>query len=376
MASLIKSALPLTLAISPLLVAAAHPPTLETTGVCNTWDSASENAQPGSAQSAQAVTEQPIARPISTDSTHAIVNTEEEMSLFSNRRLVSAVRRLLNRQSATAQASASTAASQGEAFRQCGALGEAEFEMAVAPVPVYLAQATEGGQPPLPVLDDFPASTTPDVIAPEATMPAAPIPVTPAVLPKPAPVLTPIKPSAGVTQASTGSDPSNFTPTVAAPTPFDGSVPITLATLPDGNYRFLEGDAENRAYTDEELAQRGDAVFLARKEGASVVGTLFSPFGQAGVCVTGQVSGNAVIGASYSAEAAETEAAETVADAVSTSASEGVAPMSQIERVGEAVISEQAVLDLSEFSIINAGTMLPPVSCEVTEAAAAAEPEV
>jgi hypothetical protein len=106
---------------------------------------------------------------------------------------------------------------------------------------------------PLPTLGAPPAETVPAPSEPAAP-PAAASPATEAA--PPAAVPAPAAPAEEVP----GTDPNNATPTTAEPTPFDGIVIPTLESLPDGNYRYLSGEVEDRVYSEAEVRSRGGAV--------------------------------------------------------------------------------------------------------------------
>ncbi|MGB3669801.1 MAG: hypothetical protein WA984_06800 [Phormidesmis sp.] len=179
-------------------------------------------------------------------------------------------------------------------------------------------------------------------------------------------------------------DPSNYTPTTAAPSPFDGNVVTTLESLPDGSYRYLAGSFEYGNYTNEQLIANGGSVFLLTKLGNEVTGSLYPQLYAAAICVTGTVSGDTVTGAAYPASVSamteeETDSPET--DSPETSAPEASAENTEVEesfrsyeetplqvRQRRTIAGQPyymgALLDLSEFSRINAGSSLAPTSCE------------
>ena len=85
-----------------------------------------------------------------------------------------------------------------------------------------------------------------------------------------------------------------------APAPSKPSLPDigepALATLPDGNYRYISGGTEASIYTNQELRQRGGSIFLLKKEGDTVTGDLLPRLGLPGICITGSASGDTVSG--------------------------------------------------------------------------------
>ena len=160
-------------------------------------------------------------------------------------------------------------------------------------------------------------------------------------------------------------DPSNYTPEGETPTPFDGSRIATLESLPDGSYRYLAGNFETRAYTDEALRENGGSIFLLTKVGTSVTGTLMPRLGLPGVCVTGTLSGDTITGAAYPGDTAdiEQESAREVGDAYEPYGS-GALQIRQSRTVGDRTYYAGAQLDLSNFSRINAGSTTAPTACD------------
>ncbi|MEO1394056.1 MAG: hypothetical protein AAFV90_14205 [Cyanobacteria bacterium J06634_5] len=130
-----------------------------------------------------------------------------------------------------------------------------------------------------------------------------------------------------------------------APEPETGEAPatesdMTIADLPDGNYRFVAAEFPNRVVTDEELLEAGGAVFLFRKFDENVTGSYGVVDHEGGVCISGTVQGDTVTGkvSAYS-ELIREDNFLTVDDAL------------------------QGIITLESFSRINAGTRLPVESC-------------
>ncbi|MEL6602642.1 MAG: hypothetical protein AAFP20_05380 [Cyanobacteria bacterium J06614_10] len=249
---------------------------------------------------------------------------------------------------------------------------------------------TEEPADPLPNLD-------PAVSPPPAAPPSPPVPQPEAEqIPTPAPA--PASPSTNAEPATDntiptrpvapppsdpGIDPNNFTPETEAPTPFDGIVIPPLSALPDGSYRYLAGNYEFGNYTDEQLIANGGAIFLLTKRGNQVVGELRPRLDQPGVCVTGTVSGNTITGSAYPQQPSEGEATTAAVPADETAVTNGekdaAGETSQPYAIGGLQIRQprtvagqtyyaEALLDLSEFSRINAGFALAPTSCEIPSA--------
>ncbi|NEP15786.1 MAG: hypothetical protein F6J97_02660 [Leptolyngbya sp. SIO4C1] len=130
----------------------------------------------------------------------------------------------------------------------------------------------------------------------------------------------------------------------------------TVATLPDGNYRYWSGTTEFRVLSDDELLDLGGVLFLFRKRGNQVVGSYAYIDGEA-ICVSGQVSGNTISGQAYPADG-------RVSDPGERFESWGPAGLLQVRRARAAGFYASALLNLDQLSRINAGTALPPAACE------------
>ena len=145
--------------------------------------------------------------------------------------------------------------------------------------------------------------------------------------------------------------------------PVDGSTPATfyetIAGLADGNYRYVSGPADERTYSDSDLISRGGVLFVFRKTGDELIGTYSYIDGEA-ICVTGRISGNTVSGQAY-------PDAGTARDLAETFSVWGPAPFLRVRHTrgsGGGRYYASATLELNDFSRINAGSSLPPGSCQ------------
>ena len=335
-----------------------------------------------------------IAQPTEASS-HALINSEQELSAFSRERLsaltgerlYTAVRRLLL-SNPYAEGSPETGQTRGQATEQaqsnCMALLDSEFLVAQAfdPLPILGPVNSPRDTPPAAVPSATPTPATPapaTQLSPSAA--PAPLPAAPAqpdpVLARPAiasPSLS--APASAAPSPAANTDPTNITPSQLNPTPFDGAPITTLSARPDGNYRYVSGSVEARPYSDAELLQQGRTIFVLRKESNRVVGELMPHIGESGICITGIASGDNVVGAAYAAmstdaestdtESANTESADTEEKAIAFSSALQLQP-TQADAATTSPIS--AVLDLSSFSMINAGSTFPPKSCDTTTSA-------
>lgn len=140
-------------------------------------------------------------------------------------------------------------------------------------------------------------------------------------------------------EATRGPEPGSPTPT---------SQPL-FDNLPDGNYRATSADLPFRVVTDQELLESEGTVFLFKKTGNTISGDFFYPETDESICIEGTLSGDTVRGAGR------------------LEGTEGTVPDSDALSFDE-VIDGQAVsavvLDLSNFSRINAGTRLPRENCD------------
>lgn len=141
----------------------------------------------------------------------------------------------------------------------------------------------------------------------------------------------------------------------STPTTFYG----TIAGLADGNYRYVSGPADDRFYSEQELRRRGGVLFIFRKTGDQLMGS-YQYIDGPSICVTGRVSGNTVTGQAYPDDG-------MVMDLDEAFVSWGPATFLRIRRTlgdeGERYYGS-AALELNDFSKINAGSSLPPRSCE------------
>lgn len=128
------------------------------------------------------------------------------------------------------------------------------------------------------------------------------------------------------------------------PAPETPTPQAVFDNLPDGNYRVTSADLPFRIVTDQELLESEGTVFLFKKVGNTVSGDFFYPETDSSICVEGTLSGDVVSGRG---KLDGTEGTVPNSDALSTS------NRSMGERFSE------VVLDLRNFSRINAGTALP-----------------
>ncbi|MEL6816630.1 MAG: hypothetical protein AAFP03_17755, partial [Cyanobacteria bacterium J06598_3] len=223
-----------------------------------------------------------------------------------------------------------------------------------APLPELDMQTAPAGRSPVqpvePAVDPNVENAPTSEGATDNSVPAPRMPAPAGVVPEQAPT----------------ANPNNFTPTGESPTPFDGTVATTLESLPDGNYRYLAGDAESRAYTNEELIQRGGSVFVLNKTDGIVTGDLLPRIGLPGICVTGSATGNTLTGAAYPYDTTDSlqDSAREIGETFEPHGS-GALQIRRTQTENDGLYYADARLDVSDFTLINAGVSVPPTSCTV-----------
>lgn len=215
---------------------------------------------------------------------------------------------------------------------------------AQATLPARQVPATVGPIAPREVPEN--PAVAPANPAGETSPSAAVAPPPPPVLPTPSPATTP---------RVTVPAPSN---TVAAASPRQTN--INLTSLPDGNYRLWSGRAQRQPVSDATLLKDGGALFIFNKTGDRITGNFAYIDSEDTFCVTGQANNSTVSGFAfpYSNEAL---------DLGESFRALGPADFLKARRtrvVNNRPFYSSALLDLSSFSQINLGPILPPPSCQ------------
>lgn len=387
------AALPVVL-ISPLLLSAGRLPATDSiSATCNLEDAATFRQEP--AEGTNVANRRNAGN---RTSTQPAARSENELTAFVRDRW-NAARRLIRE---NPYFSSGTPEEQAEAESLCLAQLEADYE-------VLIAQANPNE---LPDLGTFPSSPTPSSLIPSSPIPSSPTPNSPTVSPNRAPVNNPptnsaptnttpantapapaapaarpmpqpenqspenqsmvnpaqptARPAIDPAALPTAQDPSVYMGPEFEPTPFDGKVIRTLADRPDGNYRYIAGEAEERAYSNEELRQRGGSVFILKKTGNTVTGDLLPRIGLPGICVTGTVSGDIITGAAYPYDTTDTlqDSVRQIGETYEPHGS-GALNIRRTQTDGDRLYYAGALLDLAEYTPINAGSSLPPSSCQL-----------
>jgi hypothetical protein len=156
--------------------------------------------------------------------------------------------------------------------------------------------------------------------------------------------------------------PNPTTDSGSSTSPLPDNIPRpTLADLPNGNYRMTSAEYPLRVVSDQELLENGGIVFTFRKFGETVTGNFGYIDSEVGACVSGTVAGNVVTGAAFTNDRPTAIDGKTYLGpdtALELGANAG--------GDGEAFQGNRynnSTVDLSDFSRINAGTVLPPESC-------------
>ncbi len=305
MPSIFKSALPLTLTVAPLLLAAAEPPLFDPDGACGLEDISrlTTGVQDLPLLDFRAV---PVVQPVNTP-TRVLVTSEQEMASFLSDRQPPAPQIRLGH------------ADEGDPVsgdRSTTAQPPCRAEQ-IAPQLAYPVSATLSKADIAQMTDEDGAET--------------------------APAITPVPPELSTPNIDVGP---------------------ALATLPDGNYRYVSGETEGSGYTDQALRQRGGSLFLLKKEGDTVTGDLLPRLGLPGICITGSVNGDTISGAAYPDDTTDTlqDSARNIGETFEPYGS-GALQIRRTRTEGNRLYYASAILDLSNFSRINAGSSLPPTRC-------------
>lgn len=136
-----------------------------------------------------------------------------------------------------------------------------------------------------------------------------------------------------------------------------------IADLPDGNYRYWTGTPQGVTVTEEELINAGGILFRFRKTGDRIVG-IYGQIDNETICISGRVNGNTVAGSAVQTE--EPFIPATVLSSDDNFAAwdpSGYLKVRRGRKSGNYARYESALLELSNFSRINAGSQLPPSQC-------------
>jgi hypothetical protein len=145
------------------------------------------------------------------------------------------------------------------------------------------------------------------------------------------------------------------------PTPSGGQAITlydTIASLPDGNYRYWSGQTTTTTVSDEELLRLGGALFVFRKQGDIVTGS-FGAIDHEAICVAGRISGNTLSGQAFPFNGE----VQTVGETFQPWNGSTFLEVRRSQVTNGRGFYDGAILNLNGFSRINAGRVLPPSQC-------------
>ena len=136
----------------------------------------------------------------------------------------------------------------------------------------------------------------------------------------------------------------------------------TIQSLPDGNYRYWSGPANESIVSVE---SPGNTAFRFRKQGNNITGTFTyveedGP-GMSVICVQGQVNGNTVSGTATSTP--QRASALSTGESFENIDPNGTLAVRRGRLNGFQVRYSSALLNLAKLNRINAGTIVPPKQC-------------
>jgi hypothetical protein len=137
-----------------------------------------------------------------------------------------------------------------------------------------------------------------------------------------------------------------------------GSQPTSIAQLPDGNYRFWSGTPTKAVFSMSELTKLGGALALIHKKGSQITTTFGYIDSDWSACVSGVASDNTITGQAFPF----TNLTSPTTTFVNFGPSNFLRVRNPTKVSGRESYSE-AILDLSGFSRINMGQIVPRKSC-------------
>ncbi len=136
--------------------------------------------------------------------------------------------------------------------------------------------------------------------------------------------------------------------------------PIDVAKLPDGNYRLWNGQVQGETVSDEQLLKDGGALFIFNKTGDRITGNFAYIDSDSSYCVFGQGNNSTVSGFAYP----YTDEALDLGEDFRNLGPSDFLRVRRTRVVNNKPFYSSALLDLSTFSKINLGPVLPPSSCQ------------
>ncbi|WP_017716098.1 lysozyme inhibitor LprI family protein [Kamptonema formosum] len=142
----------------------------------------------------------------------------------------------------------------------------------------------------------------------------------------------------------------------------------TVASLPDGNYRYVSAKFSSFNVSDDELLKAGGYEFRFRKKGNKLTGTLGQIDSGNTICMSGDISGNTVAGRAVEVSEPPFNPKDTIRSAgeefVGWDLLGGsILKVRRGKKVGNKIEYASALMNLSGLNRINTGTRPAPVSC-------------
>ncbi len=142
----------------------------------------------------------------------------------------------------------------------------------------------------------------------------------------------------------------------------------TVASLPDGNYRYVSAKFPSFAVSDDELLKAGGYELRVRKTGNKLTGILGQIDSGNTICISGEVSGNTVAGRAVEVSEPPFNTKDTIKSAGEEFAAwdlvgGSILKVRRGKKVGNKIQYASALLNLSGLNRINTGTRVAPASC-------------
>jgi uncharacterized protein YecT (DUF1311 family) len=142
----------------------------------------------------------------------------------------------------------------------------------------------------------------------------------------------------------------------------------TVASLPDGNYRYVSAKFASFTVSDDELVKAGGYELRVRKKGNKLTSILGQIDSGNTICISGDVSGNTVVGRAVEVSEPPFNPKDTIRSAGEEFAAwdlmgGSILKVRRGKKVGNKIEYASALLNLSGLNRINTGTRPAPVSC-------------
>lgn len=158
-------------------------------------------------------------------------------------------------------------------------------------------------------------------------------------------------------------EPSNDPTNNTKPSPSPSNLP-TIASLPDGNYRYATAKLPQSTISDQDLVRAGGYYFLFRKQSNNITGILSQVDSENTICISGKINGNTVTGKAVElVELPQRDpSVKSIDDKfVSWDLAGNILSVRRGRKTNNQVIYDGAILNLGNFFRYNVGTR-PPIS--------------